>query len=471
MTYEPTSEDLEWLEEIGGMESYRLLVPACDAARDGNLWRINALLDTGFGGDDPGDTLGPALREAAKKGHLDIVKKLVDAGADVQYGDDDALWHAAIDGRLDVIKFLVSKGADVNGHDGAVLAWACEKNQKDVVEYLLDQGADIAVKDHQAIKYAAWSGQPEILELLLDRSGVDVNIYDTEFLKNAVAGDSADCVRILLERGANVHVEDDAPLRRAAEDGKTDTVRALIEHGADVHVWNDRPILDAATKGHVGVVGALLKAGADVQADNNAPLRKAVFAGNKPLTLLLLKNGADPSANGYTVLKTAENMNGDRSMYFLLQDHIETQKRRALRRDFDIAVRAMGPGYTMSSLRRTLDEDGDTALHFAAKACVFEETLNAALANDPGDRLTADDLLRRDGKGRTVLDHLGETGQLGRVFRVSIWGDDAAGMQRAWQGVAERYRAQVDFETVLGELNVARMRRRRIHPKLKPGGK
>lgn len=50
-----------------------------------------------------------ALRWASKNGHLDIVRYLIEHGANIHANNDCALLHAENNGYLDVVKFLKSK--------------------------------------------------------------------------------------------------------------------------------------------------------------------------------------------------------------------------------------------------------------------------------------------------------------------------------------------------------------------------
>jgi ankyrin repeat protein len=52
-----------------------------------------------------------------------------------------ALFSACKNGHLEVVKWLVEYGADVKGQDGDVLRVAWENGYFDIVKYLLQKGA------------------------------------------------------------------------------------------------------------------------------------------------------------------------------------------------------------------------------------------------------------------------------------------------------------------------------------------
>src|SRR5262249_42707904 len=87
------------------------------AAFDGDLERVNALLEQGAnvnGRDMYGDT---ALNQAAQYGHIEVVRRLIEAGADMENlggAFKTPLMNAAFEGHITVVRFLLEQGARVN---------------------------------------------------------------------------------------------------------------------------------------------------------------------------------------------------------------------------------------------------------------------------------------------------------------------------------------------------------------------
>ena len=77
-----------------------------------------------------------ALCSASENGHLEVVKLLIEKGADVHADDDLALCRASNYGHLEVVKFLIKKGANVHADDDGALRWAFENGHLEVVEFL-----------------------------------------------------------------------------------------------------------------------------------------------------------------------------------------------------------------------------------------------------------------------------------------------------------------------------------------------
>ena len=89
-----------------------------DALRTGKVNLVKKYLDNGSATSNEKSFAWSALQMAADKGHLEVVKLLVDRGAEIDYRHPvnkmTALHLAAYSGHDDVVKYLLSKGADPN---------------------------------------------------------------------------------------------------------------------------------------------------------------------------------------------------------------------------------------------------------------------------------------------------------------------------------------------------------------------
>lgn len=117
------------------------------------------------------------LLVAAYKGHTEIARILVDAGA----ADKGALVRAAMNGHLDTVKLLVKRGWDVRLQTpvtkSTALSVAAGKGHVEVVAYLLENGADPNQSDleHGSVLHIAVHFlQPKIVELLI-RAGAKLD--------------------------------------------------------------------------------------------------------------------------------------------------------------------------------------------------------------------------------------------------------------------------------------------------------
>ena len=91
------------------------------------------------------------LRRAARKGKVEEIAKLLDAGADIEAQGgfftlgQPALICAIYAGQKNAVKYLLDRGANIEAQDlsGDTPLWtAVAHNHKEIVELLLDRGAD-----------------------------------------------------------------------------------------------------------------------------------------------------------------------------------------------------------------------------------------------------------------------------------------------------------------------------------------
>lgn len=78
---------------------------------------------------------------SAENGHLDIVKCLIEHGANI-HANDYPLRKSTENGHFEIIKYLVELGANVNADDGHSLKWAIFTARLDIAMYLVHHGAN-----------------------------------------------------------------------------------------------------------------------------------------------------------------------------------------------------------------------------------------------------------------------------------------------------------------------------------------
>lgn len=138
------------------------------AAYDGDLEGVKSAVTQGASINAKGKGGFSALLAASRNGHFEVVKYLVEHGAEVDgrdnFRDKTALLAAAFDGHYDIVKYLHEHGASINVQ--AVNGWtplhdAAYIGNFEIVKYLVDEGADLSLKNerHETARETAERGQ------------------------------------------------------------------------------------------------------------------------------------------------------------------------------------------------------------------------------------------------------------------------------------------------------------------------
>ncbi|HSA34061.1 MAG TPA: ankyrin repeat domain-containing protein [bacterium] len=154
------------------------------AAREGDLNAVKAFYNTGGDINKPNARGQTALMWAAQRGHLEVVKFLVQLGANANAADTDrqepVLMWATKKGHKAVVEFLIASGSDVNQGDQfkeTPLMDAARYGHKDLCELLLNKRArvnDTDVNGESALMWAAANGHAEVVKYLISY-GADIN--------------------------------------------------------------------------------------------------------------------------------------------------------------------------------------------------------------------------------------------------------------------------------------------------------
>jgi ankyrin repeat protein len=328
------------------------------AAHNGHLAAVDLLLNRGLDVNtrEKGDN-SYAMHWAAAAGHLDVVRRLADAGGDVVgHGDDHALevigwatcWDVSHDGVAD---FLVSRGArhhifsaismnladevrrivandpsalnsrmSRNEDHRTPLHYAVLRNRPAMVSLLLDLGADPLAVDGSGQPVAMYGTTPDTDRKVMEK----IREMTSSELVSAVRGHRPprggmlDLVAILSLgewETAEVLIRESpglfggggastGVLHLMAKRNDAAAVKWLLDHGADVNGrwahWDTEatPLHLAASQGHAEIVRMLLAAGADPgirdsKHDSDA-LGWADYFGRPEIVRILEAHGAQP---------------------------------------------------------------------------------------------------------------------------------------------------------------------------------
>ncbi|RKU15791.1 hypothetical protein C6501_06420 [Candidatus Poribacteria bacterium] len=188
------------------------------------------------------------------------------------------LWEAAYRGKLEVVKFLVEQGADINlpgchlsQHDLEITPYCVARHEgrDEVADYLLQQGAIVDI--HTAAYLADYETTLSILDndpnlvnsrylqsVMLPSGEPDSFEYrDTEWatpLCYAIVGGNIRIVKLLISRGAIIEPHSKLLLDHAVSADRVDIVKLLINNGADPseapRIYDDNSEMSVLLKSH-----------------------------------------------------------------------------------------------------------------------------------------------------------------------------------------------------------------------------
>lgn len=229
------------------------------------------------------------LWSAVEAGKIERVRKAIAAGAEIDGEDEDGhtpLMSAAWGGHLDIVKLLIEKGADPNrwAQGDNPLSRAVAGGHREIYDYL----RAIVSKD------ILESVTEEELVQSEKRRGREANSDVEEFISAAMMAKSDDA-KAALDAGIDVNAigsKGMTALHYASFYGHMRVINLLLEYGADVNAPNEEGIGTASEMTAIGlaasgicpknrdeVVRLLAAAGADVDAQDSkgmTPLMHAV---------------------------------------------------------------------------------------------------------------------------------------------------------------------------------------------------
>ena len=297
--------------------------PLCKAAKDGDLERVRFLLDSGENPNAVSQSVNAnpqatdsivgdsALRFAVFAERADIVKALLEGGADVNKANKDGatpLSASTNHSSAEIALILLGAGANPDAADiegWTALMFTAEQS---VAKALLNAGANPNMVNKEgltALMFAAGKGNLEVAKVLLD-TGANLNVMDIEgwtALMFVAEQGNPEIAKVLLNAGANPNMAENkgwTALMLALANEHSKVAKVLLNASANPNMANQdgmTALMLAAEKGNSEIAKALLNAGANPNAkekDGWTAVNAAASIGNAEIAKMLLECGASP---------------------------------------------------------------------------------------------------------------------------------------------------------------------------------
>lgn len=303
----------ELLQRIALYESwaqaYASDSPAYAAAREGDATKVIQFVDAGLDVDAPGSDGRTLLMLAAANGHAAAVERLIARGADCAAaceleGGLDAMYMACRNAHVDVVRVLLDHGADVNKrypntdthawHNKTALSEAAQLGYLNLCRLLIERGADLEAVSYSARTPLMWAmgGDGAAAELLLDAgANPDPKAKATKGAK-VFPGFMGEMMRRAYASSETT------PLILAVEAGLPKVAHRLIEAKVALDAtnrWGKTALHRACESNQAACASHLIRAGANLDASDNdglTPLICAARNGSWESMQLLLEGGA-----------------------------------------------------------------------------------------------------------------------------------------------------------------------------------
>ena len=255
------------------------------AAEGGNISIVKSMHSCGIDIDSKDDESSVTpLIIAANKNHVEVMKYLLQKGADISLTtgscERNALHIASQNGSVAAIEMLLSYNLRPDSRDGkgnTPLACAAAYGHIEAVNCLLKHGADPELKGEDGrslLHFAAQSGNVIIIETMLSK-GLDID-----------------------SRG---ETEGETPLMISIACGKLEAAKYLLEKGADESSKTTRGRISllslASGAGSIAAIEMLLSHGCNIDSRDSrgdTALMRAAHLGNTEVVEYLLAKGANP---------------------------------------------------------------------------------------------------------------------------------------------------------------------------------
>jgi ankyrin repeat protein len=209
----------------------------------GLLEKVHTLIDENVDLNRVTEYGESALRVAANNGRFDVVKLLIDSGADrSQLGWSNSFYEVAF-GTPSSLEESIKKYGDIENRDfWERTPWllAIQVGDIEKTSLLLELGANrnaVGRCQKQPMAYAIQQNNIEMLRWLVNQ-GFDIESTDKYLCTPLIIASEqgmTDCVKYLIDQGADIYKENHIPERAIQVASSLDIINILLDQGDDIN--------------------------------------------------------------------------------------------------------------------------------------------------------------------------------------------------------------------------------------------
>lgn len=137
-------------------------------------------------------------------------------------------------GKIDDIKILAEQPhIDINFNSGQPIRRASYCNRDEIVKFLLEKGADPSWDDNYAIQMACYYGNIEMIKTLLQDSRVDLLVKNNICLQYAIERGHTEVIKIIVNDPRS-RCKFNQILYTLIKDNDMDKLKSILEHTTDI---------------------------------------------------------------------------------------------------------------------------------------------------------------------------------------------------------------------------------------------